>query len=131
MAGHARWRCRQSANETRGRLRLETHRVPYCLGIASSLLEFCRSQLLTAVGEDLSRRALEALVLEEYRRGRLTRPEAGRLLGFETRAELDTFFAAREAFGTYTAAALEQDLRCRFGVRTQVMLAIESRHRAC
>jgi hypothetical protein len=33
------------------------------------------------------------------------------LLGFETPAELDTFLEAHEAFGTYTAADLEQDRR--------------------
>jgi len=69
------------------------------------------AERLTAAGDDLSRRALEALVLEEYKRGRLTRPEMRRLLGFETRAELDTFLKAHEAFGTYTVADLEQDRR--------------------
>jgi hypothetical protein len=69
------------------------------------------AERLTAAGDDLSRRALEALVLEEYKRGRLTRPEMRRLLGFETRAELDTFFKAHEVFGTYTVADLEQDRR--------------------
>jgi hypothetical protein len=61
--------------------------------------------------DDLSRRALGELVLEEYKRGRLTRPEVRRLLGFETRAELDAFFKAHEAFGTCTVADLEQDRR--------------------
>ncbi len=69
------------------------------------------AERLTAVGDDLSRRALEALMLEEYRRGRLTRPEMRRLLGFETGAELDTFFKAHEVFGTYTVADPEQDRR--------------------
>jgi hypothetical protein len=57
------------------------------------------AERLTAAGDDLSRRALEALVLEEYKRGRLTKPEASRLLGFETRAELEAFFKAHKAFG--------------------------------
>lgn len=69
------------------------------------------AERLIAEGNDLARRALEALVLEEYKRGRLTRPEASRLLGFETRAELDTFLAAHQTFGTYTVADLEQDRR--------------------
>jgi Uncharacterised protein family (UPF0175) len=64
---------------------------------------------LTAAGDDLPRRALEALVLEEYKRGRLTKPELGRVLGFATRAELDEFFKAHEVFGTYTPADLERD----------------------
>ncbi len=64
---------------------------------------------LAAAGGDLSRRVLEALALEEYKRGRLTKPELRRLLGFETRAELDAFFKAHEVFGSYTAADLERD----------------------
>ena len=40
---------------------------------------------------ELGRRALEALALEEYRAGRLTRPGLRRMLGYGTRAELDGF----------------------------------------
>ena len=69
------------------------------------------AQRLKAAGGDLSRRALEALALEEYKRGRLNKPELRRLLGFETRAELDEFFKAREVFGRYTPADLERDRR--------------------
>lgn len=58
-------------------------------------------QRLSAGGEDLSRRALEAFALEEYRAGRLTLPELGRLLGFETRPALDGFLKAR---GVYKSA---------------------------
>jgi hypothetical protein len=67
------------------------------------------AERLTAEGGDLTRRALEALALEEYKRGRLTKPELRRLLGFETRAELDAFFQTHEIFGSYTPADLERD----------------------
>jgi len=67
------------------------------------------AQRLTAAGGDLSRRALEALALEEYKRCRLTRLELRRLLGFATRVELDEFFKAHEVFGSYTPADLERD----------------------
>ena len=40
---------------------------------------------------ELGRRAVEALALEEYRAGRLTRPELRRMLGFATRGEVDGF----------------------------------------
>lgn len=40
---------------------------------------------------ELGRRAVEALALEEYRAGRLTRPELRQMLGFATRGELDGF----------------------------------------
>ena len=69
------------------------------------------AERLAAAGGDLSRRALEALALEEFKRGHLTRPELRRLLGFVTHAELDAFFKAHEVFGSYTVADLEQDRR--------------------
>ncbi|MBV8524222.1 MAG: hypothetical protein JOY71_19200 [Acetobacteraceae bacterium] len=40
---------------------------------------------------ELGRRAVEALALEEYRAGRLTRPELGRLLGFLTTSAIENF----------------------------------------
>ena len=51
---------------------------------------------LRAAGGDLSRRALEALALEEYRAGRLTTPEFGRVLGLEPEA-LDDFLKVHGA----------------------------------
>jgi predicted HTH domain antitoxin len=45
-------------------------------------------------GGDLSRRALEALAVEEYRSGHLTETELQRLLGFGTRYKLDGFLKA-------------------------------------
>ena len=44
---------------------------------------------------ELGRRAVEALALEEYRAGRLTRPELRHLLGFGTLGELDGFLKGR------------------------------------
>lgn len=49
---------------------------------------------LAASGGDLTRRALEGFALEEYKNGRLTRPGMRRLLGFETRDQLDAFLKA-------------------------------------
>jgi hypothetical protein len=66
---------------------------------------------LSASGGDLSRRALEALALEEYKLGHLTRPDLRRLLGFRTRAQLDAFFNEHAVFASYTAADLERDRR--------------------
>jgi len=64
---------------------------------------------LKDAGGDISRRALEALALEEYNRGRLSRPELRRLLGFTTRHELDEFLKSHEVFGAYSPADLERD----------------------
>jgi len=43
---------------------------------------------------ELGRRVVEALALEEYRAGRLTRPELGQLLGLETGPALNGFLNA-------------------------------------
>jgi hypothetical protein len=48
----------------------------------------------TAAGDDLSRRALELLALEEYKSGHLTEAELQRLLGFGARYKLDGFLKA-------------------------------------
>jgi hypothetical protein len=66
---------------------------------------------LMALGGDLSRRALEALALEEYKLGHLTKPELRRLLGFGTRYELDGFFKAHDVFEPYTLDDLERERR--------------------
>lgn len=50
-----------------------------------------------------------ARALEQYRAGRLTQPELRRLLGFETRAELDGFLKEHGVFEPYTVADLERE----------------------
>jgi hypothetical protein len=64
---------------------------------------------LRAGGEDISRRALEAFALDEYRAGRLTRPDLRRLLGFETRVEVDGFLKQRGVDESMTIADFERD----------------------
>jgi post-segregation antitoxin (ccd killing protein) len=64
---------------------------------------------LGADGADLSRRALEALACEEYRAGRLTKPELRQLLGYETIYELDAFLVAHGVFDPYSLADLERE----------------------
>jgi Uncharacterised protein family (UPF0175) len=66
---------------------------------------------LAASGGDLSRRALEAFALEEYKNGHLTKPELRQLLGYETRAMLDGFLKAHAVFEEYTLEDLEQERR--------------------
>lgn len=66
---------------------------------------------LLGAADDISRRALEALVLEEFRQGHLSRAELRQLLGFATRARLDEFLVAHGVFGTYTAEDLARDRR--------------------
>jgi Uncharacterised protein family (UPF0175) len=57
---------------------------------------------LRAHGDDLSRRALEALALEEYKSGHLTEDELRRFLGFGTRYQLDGFLKAHDIWIEYT-----------------------------
>jgi hypothetical protein len=66
---------------------------------------------LSEQGGDLSRRALEAFALEEFKSGRLTKPELRQLLGYETRAALDGFLKAHAVFEEYTLDDLEQERR--------------------
>lgn len=58
---------------------------------------------------ELERRALEALALEEYKLGHLTKPELRRLLGFATRYALDGFLKAHDIFEPYTIEDFERE----------------------
>jgi hypothetical protein len=58
---------------------------------------------------DLSRRALEALAAEEYRLGRLHKPDLRRLFGFETSYEIDGFLKAHSVFEEYTIEDLGRE----------------------
>jgi hypothetical protein len=64
---------------------------------------------LSASGDDLSRRALEALLAEEYKHERLTKPELQQLLGFETSYELDGFLKAHDVWIEYTREDAERE----------------------
>jgi uncharacterized protein UPF0175 len=64
---------------------------------------------MSASGGDLSRRALEALALEEFKSGRITKPELRRLLGFGTRYRLDGFLKSHDVYEDYTMEDFERD----------------------
>ena len=68
------------------------------------------AQRLSAGGGDLSRRALEAFAVEEYRAGRVTKAELRRLLGFDTRYELDGFLKAHDVWMNYTIDDLRREV---------------------
>jgi len=65
---------------------------------------------LRVAGDDLSRRAMEAFIADEYRNGRLNKPDLRRLLGFETGHQIDGFLKAHEVFENYTMDDLEREL---------------------
>jgi hypothetical protein len=79
---------------------------------------------------ELERRALEALALEEYKLGHLTRPELRRLLGFGTRTALDEFVTSHGLFGTYTEEDLERDRQPAGAQLLKVNAACRRRYRA-
>jgi hypothetical protein len=64
---------------------------------------------MNASGGDLSRRALEALAVEEFKNGHLTKPELRRLLGFETRYQLDGFLKSHGVYEDYTMEDFDHD----------------------
>jgi Uncharacterised protein family (UPF0175) len=66
---------------------------------------------LSAAGGDLSRRALEALALEEYKSGLITKAELRRLLGFSTRYELDGFLKVHEVWADCTIEDLRREIQ--------------------
>jgi len=66
---------------------------------------------MVAEGGDLSRRALEALALEEYKSGHLTETELQKLLGFGTRYKLDGFLKAHGVLiDDYTIEDLREEV---------------------
>ena len=66
---------------------------------------------LRAAGGDLSRRVLEGFALEEYKAGRISKGQLRRLLGFETRYELDGFLKAHQAWANVTIDDLRRDVQ--------------------
>jgi hypothetical protein len=67
------------------------------------------SAALAAPGQDLSRAAFEAIALESYRERKLTTAQLRRLLGFESRHELEGFLKEHEVWLEYTWQDLERD----------------------
>ena len=67
------------------------------------------SAALAASPQDLPRAALEAIALEAYRERKLTTAQIRRLLGFDSRYELDGFLKQHEVWLEYTWQDLEHD----------------------
>ena len=77
--------------------------------IAVDLPEDIAKQLESA-WRDVSRGTLEAVALEGYRDGALTRDQIGRLLGLSL-WDTEAFLKERQAYLAYTEEDLEQDRR--------------------
>jgi hypothetical protein len=65
-------------------------------------------QELRSKWKDLPRAAIESLALEAYRSQALTSAQIRRLLGFETRMQVDAFLKEHEIYD-FTVADFEQD----------------------
>ena len=65
---------------------------------------------LRAKWKDLPRHALEAIALEGYRSGALTESQVRRVLGFETRLEVNSFLRDRGVYYNYSPAELDQEV---------------------
>ena len=66
------------------------------------------AQGLESRWKDLRRAALESLALEAYRSNALTAAQLSRLLGFQTRMQVDAFLKEHEVYD-FTVADFEQD----------------------
>jgi len=75
--------------------------------VSVQLPEDIARQLETA-WKNLPRRALEAIAVEGYRSGALTRGQVGRMLGLSF-WETEAFLKERQAYLHYDEADLEQD----------------------
>lgn len=64
---------------------------------------------LSAGGIDLSLRAREAFLAEEYKHDRITKPELQNLLGMETSYELDGFLKQHDVWIEYTKEDAERE----------------------
>ncbi|MGH7869919.1 MAG: UPF0175 family protein [Candidatus Dormibacteraceae bacterium] len=65
---------------------------------------------LQAKWKDLPRHTLEALALEGYRSGDLTESQIRRLLGFETRLEVNSFLRDHGLYYNYDVSEIEQEI---------------------
>jgi len=68
------------------------------------------AQDLRAKWKDLSRHALEAIALEGYRSGALTESQVPRVLGFETRLEVNSFLRDRGVYYNNSPSELDQEI---------------------
>ncbi len=68
--------------------------------------------------KDLRRAALESLALEAYRSNALTTAQLSRLLGFQTRMQVDAFLKEHEVYD-FTPADFEQDRETLRQLRTR------------
>ena len=85
-----------------------------CYDPAMNLVVSIPDQLATRLSEngpDLGRQALEALVLENFRAGRMSTADVREALGFEVLDQVDGFLKAHGAYEDYSMADIERGRR--------------------
>ena len=65
---------------------------------------------LGATGPDLERQALEALVVESFRAGRLNKDELAQALGLDGGDQIDGFLKAHDVFESCTVEDIHRDV---------------------
>lgn len=75
-------------------------------------------------GNDLSRKALEALVIEAYRTEVITQYQVGQILGLRSRFAVDAFLKKSKVYLHYDEADLEDDRQTLEQLRQQGKLKI-------
>lgn len=65
---------------------------------------------LRAKWQDLPRHTLEALAVEGYRSGALTESQVRRVLGLETRWQVNSFLRERGVFYNYTPSEMNEEI---------------------
>ena len=68
-------------------------------------------QMRLVNGQDIAHHILEEFAIRAYQEHTLGESQLRRLLGFETRDELEEFFAAHHVYRNYTLEDLEKDRR--------------------
>ncbi|GAP97762.1 UPF0175 family protein [Leptolyngbya sp. NIES-2104] len=78
------------------------------------------AETLQRNGDDLSRKALEALVIEAYRNDIITRFQVRQILGLRSRFAVDTFLKQSNVYLHYDESDLEDDRQTLERLRQQV-----------
>ena len=86
--------------------------------ITLELPEEIVQELRSSLWEDLPRAVIESLALEAYRSRALTAAQLRRLLGFETRMQVDAFLKKHDVYD-FTVTDFEQDRETLCELRTR------------
>lgn len=103
--------------------------------VSLNIPEHARELLRGAYGEDLSRAALEAMALEGYRSGKLSRYAVQLLMGMDSVWDVEAWLAEHGAHLNYSLSDLAQVHReirlLQFHVAEPILAESLKRHMAC